>query len=64
MIRKKISKSCFVDFQLTLTLKKCRILHIENLTSNKNLSVIKLFMNIALVDSMFPTILKYGIKNG
>ena len=41
--------------------KKCPILHIENLTSNKNDSGIKLLMNIALINSILPTILKYEI---
>ena len=31
-------------------LKKCRILHIENLTSNKKNSGIKLLMNIVLIN--------------
>ena len=30
-------------------LKKCRIVHIENLTTNKKISGIKLFMNIVLI---------------
>ena len=34
-------------------LKKCRFLHIENLTINKRNSCIKLLMNM-----------KYGMKNG
>ena len=43
-------------------LKKCRILHIKNLTSSKNNSGIKLFMNIALINLILSTILKYEIK--
>ena len=43
-------------------LKKYRILHIDNLTSNKKKSGIKLSMNIALITSILFSILKYEIK--
>ena len=39
-------------------LKKCRILHIENLTSNNKNSGIKLLMNIALINLILPNIFK------
>ena len=35
-----------------LALKKCRILHIENLTSNEKNSAINLLMNIELINSI------------
>ena len=43
-------------------LKKCRILHIENLTCNLKDSGINLLLNIALINSILPIILKYEIK--
>ena len=33
-------------------LKKCRILHIENLTCNKKIVLIKLLMNIVLISKL------------
>ena len=44
-------------------LKKCCILHIENLTVNKKNSGIKLLMNIVLISYLLHTFLKYEIKN-
>ena len=43
-------------------LKECRILHIENLTSDKKSSGIKLLMNIVLIIEILPKFLKYEIK--
>ena len=46
-------------------LKKCRILHIENVTSNKKKkSGIKLLMNIVLISYLLHTFLKYEKKLG
>ena len=44
-------------------LKKCYILHIGNLTSNKTFPGIKLFMNIVLINQFFHTFLEYEINN-
>ena len=44
-------------------LKKCRSLRIENLTSNKRNSGIKLLMKIMLISQLLHTFLKYEIKN-
>ena len=43
-------------------LKKCRFLDIENLSSNKKNSGIKLLMNIMLIRSLLHIFLKYEIK--
>ena len=48
----------------TSALKKCRILHMEHLTSNKKDSGIKFLMNIILINYTLPAFLKYEIKNG
>ena len=42
-------------------LKKCRILHIENLISNGIFSGIKLSMSIVLTSQIVPAFLKYEI---
>ena len=42
-------------------LKKCRILHIENLTSSKQNSGIKLLKNIKVISQKMPEFLKYEI---
>ena len=43
-------------------LKKCRILDIENSTSNKKISDIKLLMNTVLINKILPAFLKYEIN--
>ena len=45
-----------------IALKKCRFLDIENLSSNKKNSGIKLLMNIMLISSLLHIFLKYEIK--
>ena len=51
---KKILPIILVDFQMTFSaLKKCCILHIENITSNKKKSSIKVLMNIVLITCIF-----------
>ena len=44
------------------SLKKCRILQIEYLTSNKEISGIKLLTFILLISQIYPAFLKYEIK--
>ena len=48
-----------IDF---FALKKCSILHIENWTSNKKKSGIKLLINKSMINPIFPTLLKYEIE--
>ena len=48
-----------------LALKKCRILHIENLTSNEKNSAINLLMNIELINSILSIKFEiWNLKNG
>ena len=54
----------FMPFRFSndlFALKKCHILHFENLTSSKKLGI-KLLMNIVLISDMLHTFLKYEIK--
>ena len=44
-------------------LMKCRILHIENLTSNMKISGIKLSINIVRIIYLLHTFLKYEINS-
>ena len=60
MIKKK-SQSCFVDFQMTFfTQKKCRILHIKYLRSNKKNFGYQAFNEYIVDESNIS--LKYEIK--
>ena len=60
---KKIIPVMFCRFSIDLSaLKKCPILHIENLTSKKKKLGIKIIMNTVLISSILPTFLKCEIK--
>ena len=54
---------CWVSNDLFAT-NKCRILHIEFLTSSKKKLGIKLLINVVLISCIYPAFLKYEFKNG
>ena len=61
--QKKISQSCFVDFQLTFLHWRNAVsctLKIEQAIKKK--SGIKLLINKAMINPIFPTLLKYEIE--
>ena len=63
LMTKKIFQIMLCRFSIDLfALKKYRILHIENLTSNRKISGIRLLMNRAMINSILPTILKFKIR--
>ena len=60
---KNFSQSCLVHFQMTFyTKKKCRVLHIENQTSNQKISSIKLLRNIMQISLMVYAFFKHKIR--